>query len=252
MVLSYYHAGGPWQHTLAPGVMVGFAASAPLPAQLPRTSGMWERRLPGTLARGGFPCATLATMRPLAAGSARRFEPRPAGILHSRSTGRFVEPPASPGPRTPGQVQYGVSRCIPRAVAGLAEQPKHGPARPPGVRCRRGRAPRGSMRRFRRGARPRRTRCGTVRESNEGGADAASLECRDLREWIPGGRSADLRVPRKGSDGASDPPPGVRKPMTPQKARVETSTITAIRIPIMYRMEAPNALRYLRRPTTLR
>lgn len=70
---------------------------------------------------------------------------------------------------------------------------------------------------------------------------------------FPGGRSgADLRVPRKGSDGASDPPPGVRKPMTPQKARVETSTITAIRIPIMYRMEAPNALRYLRRPTTLR
>jgi hypothetical protein len=61
--------------------------------------------------------------------------------------------------------------------------------RPPGVRCRRGRAPRGSMRRFRQGARPKRTRCGTVREGNEVGADAAALECRDLREWTPGGRS---------------------------------------------------------------
>src|SRR4030067_626906 len=44
------------------------------------------------------------------------------------------------------------------------------------------------MRRFRRGARPRRTPCGTLREGNEAGADAAGLECRDLREWTPGGR----------------------------------------------------------------
>src|SRR3989337_1584262 len=46
---------------------------------------------------------------------------------------------------------------------------------------------------------------------------------------------------------------GARKPISPQyKGRADTSTITASRIPIMYRMEAPNALRYLRRPTTLR
>jgi len=49
------------------------------------------------------------------------------------------------------------------------------------------------MRRVRRGARPRRTRRGTVRTGNEAGADAAALECRDLREWISGGRRA--RVP---------------------------------------------------------
>jgi hypothetical protein len=45
---------------------------------------------------------------------------------------------------------------------------------------------------------------------------------------------------------------GARKPLTPHTVRVDTSTITASRMPIMYRMEAPNALRYLRRPTTLR
>src|SRR3990172_9065155 len=49
------------------------------------------------------------------------------------------------------------------------------------------------MRRARRGARPRRTHRGTVRAGNEAGADAAALECRDLREWISGGRRA--RVP---------------------------------------------------------
>ena len=38
------------------------------------------------------------------------------------------------------------------------------------------------MRRFRRGARPRRTRCGTVREGNETGADAAALECNRICE----------------------------------------------------------------------
>lgn len=45
---------------------------------------------------------------------------------------------------------------------------------------------------------------------------------------------------------------GAWKPLTPQTVRVDTSTITASRMPIMYRMEAPNARRYLRRPTTLR
>ena len=61
------------------------------------------------------------------------------------------------------------------------------------------------MRRFRRGARPRRTRCGTVREGNEAGADAAALECRDLREWPPGDRSADSRIHRESSDEARTP-----------------------------------------------
>jgi len=32
-----------------------------------------------------------------------------------------------------------------------------------------------------------------VREGYEAGADAAALECRDLREWIPGDRSLLLR-----------------------------------------------------------
>jgi hypothetical protein len=68
------------------------------------------------------------------------------------------------------------------------------------------------MRRFRQGARPRRTRCGTVREGNEAGADAVALECRDLRKWPPGDRSADLRVHRKSSDFAKEPPPKMRKP----------------------------------------
>ena len=44
------------------------------------------------------------------------------------------------------------------------------------------------MRPDRQGARPRRTRRGTVREGNDAGADAADLECRDLREWPPGCR----------------------------------------------------------------
>src|SRR3972149_4971207 len=48
----------------------------------------------------------------------------------------------------------------------------------------------------RRGPRPRRTRRGTVRTGNEAGADAAALECRDLREWISGGRRG--RVPGRG------------------------------------------------------
>jgi hypothetical protein len=60
--------------------------------------------------------------------------------------------------------------------------------RPPGFRSGRGRAPRGSMRPVRRGARPRRTLGGTVREGNEDGGDAAVLGCRDLTEWSPGGR----------------------------------------------------------------
>jgi len=102
------------------------------------------------------------------------------------------------------------------------------------------------MRPVRRGARPRRTRRGTVRAGNEAGGDAAALECRDLREWISGGRRARV-------SGCRRLPKGARKPISPQyKGRADTSTITASRIPIMYRMEAPNALRYLRRPTTLR
>src|SRR3990172_1742321 len=49
------------------------------------------------------------------------------------------------------------------------------------------------MRPVRRGARPRRTRRGTVRAGNDAGGDAAALECRDLKEWIPGGRRARVR-----------------------------------------------------------
>src|SRR5512141_812198 len=55
------------------------------------------------------------------------------------------------------------------------------------------------MRRLRRGARPRRTHCGTVREGNDDGADAAGLECRDLREWSPEGRCAAVQVHRTAS-----------------------------------------------------
>ena len=62
------------------------------------------------------------------------------------------------------------------------------------------------MRPVRRGARPRRTRRGTVRAGNEAGADAAALECRDLREWTPGDRSAAVRVPRTASHERSPPP----------------------------------------------
>src|SRR3990170_445112 len=91
---------------------------------------------------------------------------------------------------------------------GPAEPPQEGGAvsRSPGCRCRRARAPRGSMRRVRRGARPRRTRCGTAREGDEAGVDAAALECRDLREWPPGGRSAAVRVHRTASHERSPPP----------------------------------------------
>src|SRR4030065_491461 len=46
------------------------------------------------------------------------------------------------------------------------------------------------MRPVRRGARPRRTRRGTVRAGNEAGGEAAALGSRDLREWISGGRRA--------------------------------------------------------------
>ena len=35
---------------------------------------------------------------------------------------------------------------------------------------------------------------GTMREGNDAGADAAGLECRDLREWSPGGRCAAVQV----------------------------------------------------------
>ena len=62
------------------------------------------------------------------------------------------------------------------------------------------------MRRLRRGARPRRTHCGTTREGNDGGADAAGLECRDLREWSPEGRCAAVQVYRTASHERSPPP----------------------------------------------
>src|SRR3990172_3322294 len=70
---------------------------------------------PGPLARGGFPSATLATLRPLAAGSARRNGPRQAGVLLSRSTRRSEEPPASPEgpPRIPGELPCGASLARP-------------------------------------------------------------------------------------------------------------------------------------------
>ena len=56
MVLSYYHAGGPWQYTPAPGRHDRLPhPPPPLPAQLRPTRGMGERRSPGTLARGGLP-----------------------------------------------------------------------------------------------------------------------------------------------------------------------------------------------------
>ncbi|MGA8754628.1 hypothetical protein, partial [Candidatus Deferrimicrobium sp.] len=44
-----------------------------------------------------------------------------------------------------------------------------------------------------------RTHCGTTREGNDAGADAAGLECRDLREWSPGGRCAAVQVHRTAS-----------------------------------------------------
>ena len=58
------------------------------------------------------------------------------------------------------------------------------------------------MRRFRRGARPKRTRCGTVREGNEAFAAAAALDCRDLPGMVPG-RPEPSRFPaRRATDGA--------------------------------------------------
>jgi hypothetical protein len=47
---------------------------------------------------------------------------------------------------------------------------------------------------------------GTVREGNDAGADAAGLECRDLREWSPGGRCAAVQVHRTASHERSPPP----------------------------------------------
>ena len=40
---------------------------------------------------------------------------------------------------------------------------------------------------------------GTVRKGNDAGADAAGLECRDLREWSPGGRCAAVQIHRTAS-----------------------------------------------------
>src|SRR3990172_7423218 len=86
---------------------------------------------PGPLARGGFPSATLATLRPLAAGSARRNGPRQAGVLLSRSTRRSEEPPASPeGPRIPGELPCGASLARPlcRGETGGAAEGRGGRA----------------------------------------------------------------------------------------------------------------------------
>ena len=47
---------------------------------------------------------------------------------------------------------------------------------------------------------------GTVREGNEAGVDAAALECRDLREWVPGGRCAAVQGYRTASHERSPPP----------------------------------------------
>jgi len=69
----------------------------------------------------------------------------------------------------------------------------------------------------------------------------------------PGGNRVDMPIPRARVSGCRRLPNGARKPIPPQyKGRADTSTITASRIPIMYRMEAPNALRYRSRLTTLR
>ena len=81
-------------------------------------------------------------------------------------------------------------------------------------------------------------------ESSSGTGSERALRSQALRRGSP---------PRARVPGCGHLPNGAQKPITPQyKGRVDTSTITASRIPIMYRMEAPNALRYLRRPTTLR
>ena len=90
-------------------------------------------------------------------------------------------------------------------------------ARRPWVRCRRGRAPRGLMRPDRRGAQPRRTLGGTVREGNEVGGDAAVLECRDLPgmdPWMPAPlpSAAPPTAPRYGASGTAG---GRRKPDFP-------------------------------------
>ena len=194
MVLSYYHAGGPWQHTLAPGR---------------------HGRLRGLRSAAGT-----ATADKRDAGAPITGDPGSRGIPlrcardHAPARCRFRSPIRTPpGGDTPLSLHRPL-RGTPR-IAGSPD------------------------------TRASAIRCLPVHSACRGGIGGAA-------EGRAGGRPEDLRVPRKASDGASDPPPGVRKPMTPQTARVETSTITAIRIPIMYRMEAPNALRYLRRPTTLR
>ena len=38
-----------------------------------------------------------------------------------------------------------------------------------------------------------------MREGNDAGADAAGLECRDLREWSPEGRCAAVQIHRTAS-----------------------------------------------------
>ena len=71
----------------------------------------------GTLARGGFPSATLAT-------SARSL-PVPLVGIGPRSTGRFVEPPASP--RVPSSFAAGVCAPDPRAPAQQGATPERSP-----------------------------------------------------------------------------------------------------------------------------
>src|SRR4030065_1873609 len=100
------------------------------------------------------------------------------------------------------------------------------------------------MRRFRRGARPRRTRRGTVRAGNEAGADAAALECRDLREWISGGRQARvlllgrMKWPQSLTRSTIFPTfafDSIRRWALPASVQSKTESITGINLPSAHR-----------------
>jgi len=84
--------------------------------------------------------------------------------------------------------------------------------RSPGARSGRGRAPRGSMRRIRRGARPRRTHSGTVRDGNEGGArgrspEGSAAEAKRMRRQT----AKDDRARRRRTCGTPSRAQGVRQ-----------------------------------------
>jgi len=100
--------------------------------------------LPGTGARGGFPTATLATLRPLAAGSARRN-------LHLTPQAAAWNPPLRTGSPVGGQylIRYAhdlsPARCrfrspdpVPRSRGRFAEPPAapYGTGRLAWIRCR--------------------------------------------------------------------------------------------------------------------